>query len=79
MMYSKECGVEILNPLPYLCDNKVCYGSIAGKPLYLDNDHLNEYGSRYLTPMFDPVFNYRDGKNYAFSGQVNEKLVKRIE
>ncbi len=75
----KECGVEILNPLPYLCDNKVCYGSIAGKPLYLDNDHLNEYGSRYLTPMFDSVFNYRDGKNYAFSGQVNEKFVKRIE
>lgn len=72
----QECGVGILNPLPYLCDNEVCNGSIAGKPLYLDNDHLNEYGSRYLTPMFEPVFNSRTGKTYTSSEQVEEKLLK---
>ena len=51
-----ECGVKILDPLPYLCDNKVCYGSRDGRPLYYDDDHMNVYGSRFLIPMFEPIF-----------------------
>jgi peptidoglycan/LPS O-acetylase OafA/YrhL len=50
-----QCGVQILDPLPYLCDDKVCYGSRGGKPLYLDDNHLNALGSSLLAPMFAKV------------------------
>jgi peptidoglycan/LPS O-acetylase OafA/YrhL len=51
-----QCGVEILDPLPYLCDEQFCYGSRDGKPLYSDDNHLSEYGNRVLVPMFAKVF-----------------------
>lgn len=53
---AKQCGVKILDPLPYLCDNQYCYGSKNGRPLYFDDDHLSEYGNKYLVPMFEQVF-----------------------
>lgn len=53
---AKKCGITLLNPLPYLCDNKYCYGSIEGKPLYYDDDHLSEHGNKRLKPMFDKMF-----------------------
>jgi peptidoglycan/LPS O-acetylase OafA/YrhL len=53
---AKECGVKILNPLPYLCDDQYCYGSKNGQPLYFDDDHLSEYGNKFLEPMFEQVF-----------------------
>lgn len=56
---AKQCGVKILNPLPYLCDDKNCYGSRNGRPLYYDDDHLSEYGNKFLVPMFEQVFKDR--------------------
>lgn len=56
---AKQCGVKILNPLPYLCDDKYCYGSRNGRPLYYDDDHLSEYGNKFLVPMFEQVFKDR--------------------
>lgn len=53
---AKQCGVKILNPLPWLCENGTCYGSKDGRPLYYDGDHINEFGNRFLIPMFDQVF-----------------------
>jgi peptidoglycan/LPS O-acetylase OafA/YrhL len=53
---AEQCGVKILNPLPYLCDDKYCYGSKNGRPLYYDGDHLSEYGNKFLVPMFEEVF-----------------------
>lgn len=53
---AKKCGVKILNPLPYLCDNQYCYGSKNDHPLYQDDDHLSEYGNKLLVPMFEQVF-----------------------
>lgn len=53
---AKQCGVKILDPLPYLCDDKYCYGSRNGRPLYYDDDHLSEYGNKFLVPMFEQVF-----------------------
>lgn len=53
---AEECGVKILNPLPYLCDDQYCYGSRDGRPLYYDDDHLSEYGNKFLVPMFEQVF-----------------------
>jgi len=51
-----RCGARILNPLPYLCDENNCYGSRNGWPLYVDDDHLSEFGNRLLIPMFAQIF-----------------------
>ena len=53
---SQRCGAQILNPVPYLCDEQYCYGSRDGWPLYVDDDHLSEFGNRLLVPMFAQVF-----------------------
>jgi peptidoglycan/LPS O-acetylase OafA/YrhL len=52
----KQCGVRILNPLPYLCDDQYCYGSKNGHSLYFDDDHLSESGNELLIPMFKEIF-----------------------
>ncbi|MBE0472552.1 MAG: acyltransferase, partial [Methyloprofundus sp.] len=31
---AEQCGVKILDPLPYLCDDQYCYGSRDLRPLY---------------------------------------------
>jgi peptidoglycan/LPS O-acetylase OafA/YrhL len=51
-----QCGVEILDPLPYLCHDGRCYGSKGGRPLFHDDNHLSEYGNKLLLPMFAQVF-----------------------
>ncbi|MGL4937022.1 acyltransferase family protein [Shewanella sp.] len=51
-----QCGVKILDPLPYLCHDGRCWGSKNGWPLYSDDDHLSEYGNKLLVPMFKQVF-----------------------
>ncbi len=53
---AQRCGARILDPLPYLCDRERCYGSRNGWPLYVDDDHLSEFGNRLLVPMFAQVF-----------------------
>lgn len=53
---AEQCGVKILDPLPYFCDDQYCYGSRDGRPLYYDDDHLSEYGNKFLVPMFEQVF-----------------------
>lgn len=53
---ASQCGVQLLDPLPYLCDEQVCHGSVAGVPRYVDMDHLSESGNRLLTPLFAPIF-----------------------
>lgn len=52
----EKCGVKILDPLPYLCHDDRCYGSINGRPLYGDDNHLSEFGNKLLVPMFAEVF-----------------------
>ena len=49
---AQQCGVKILDPLPYLCHDGRCWGSKAGRPFYSDDDHLSEYGNSQLVPMF---------------------------
>lgn len=55
-MAAEQCGVKILNPLPHLCDDQFCYGSVNGRSLYFDDDHLSEFGGKRLIPMFDQIF-----------------------
>lgn len=52
----EQCGVKILDPLPYLCWNGHCHGIKDGHSLYYDDDHLSEYGAHLLRPMFAEVF-----------------------
>jgi len=51
-----QCGIKILDPIPYLCRDGRCYGSLSGRPLYADDDHLSEFGNKRLKPMFTQVF-----------------------
>ncbi|AHY43812.1 acyltransferase [Stutzerimonas decontaminans] len=55
-MAASQCGVKILDPLPYLCREGRCWGDVDGLPLYYDDDHLSERGSSLLVPMFRQVF-----------------------
>lgn len=52
----ERCGAQILDPLPYLCDDQRCHSSKDGLPIYSDDDHLTEFGNRLLVPMFATVF-----------------------
>jgi hypothetical protein len=52
----RQCGVTILDPLPYLCWDGRCHGFKDGRPLYHDDDHLSEFGNRLLVPMFAQAF-----------------------
>jgi len=51
-----QCGIKILDPIPYLCRDGRCYGSQNGRPIYSDDDHLSEFGNKLLVPMFAQVF-----------------------
>lgn len=51
-----QCGVHILDPLPYLCRDGRCWGDKDGLPLYYDDDHLNERGAALLLPLFQTMF-----------------------
>jgi peptidoglycan/LPS O-acetylase OafA/YrhL len=50
------CKAEIIDPVDYLCDNEKCMGSLNGRPLYYDDDHLSEYGNKLLVPMFKKIW-----------------------
>lgn len=51
------CGIHLLDPVPALCDATACYGSVDGKSLYWDDNHLSESGNKKLVPMFKQVWN----------------------
>jgi len=52
----EQCGVKILDPTPYFCQNGRCEGAKSGLPIYYDDDHLSEHGSSLLVPMFSEIF-----------------------
>ena len=58
---AKECGAKILDPVPFLCEEKTCWGDVGGLPIYFDDDHLNERGSQMLVPMFKKVAGHAAG------------------
>lgn len=53
---SEKCGVTLLDPLPFFCDESNCYGDRQGIPLYNDDNHLNSYGAKTIASIFDEVF-----------------------
>lgn len=65
-----QCGVKILDPLPYLCHGDRCQGNHSGRPLYSDNNHLSEFGSKLLIPMFRQAFEKRETTKLAESPEI---------
>lgn len=51
-----QCGVRILNPESYLCDEGFCYGARKDQALYVDDDHLSETGNKVLSELFKQIF-----------------------
>lgn len=60
-----QCGIHILDPLPYLCSDGRCWGDKDGLPLYYDDDHLSERGAALLQPLFETMLNDQAGKSSA--------------
>ncbi|PKF60631.1 acyltransferase [Psychromonas sp. psych-6C06] len=46
------CNIKIIPIVNNFCDESFCYGDINGRPLYIDDDHLSEYGASILIPTF---------------------------
>lgn len=57
---AQQCGVTLLDPVPYLCKGDECRGDVAGLPIYYDDNHLSERGSALLIPMFKAAINQAD-------------------
>lgn len=49
-------NITVMDPIPYVCKNGVCMDSENGRPLYVDDNHLSEYGTRHLMPLFAKTF-----------------------
>lgn len=52
---AEKCDTKVLDPVPFLCDDKICNGLKDGRPIYYDSDHLSEFGNKLLVPMFDQI------------------------
>jgi peptidoglycan/LPS O-acetylase OafA/YrhL len=47
-----QCGVKIIDPIPYLCGADKCIGNNNDTIYYLDDDHLSENGADLIAPAF---------------------------
>lgn len=52
----EQCGIKIIDPTSILCQKERCYGSMRGRPLYHDDDHLSGFGNQLVTPVFLDIF-----------------------
>lgn len=48
---SITCGANILDSAQALCKGDKCIYAINQRPIYIDANHLSEYGNKLLTPM----------------------------
>tara|TARA_B100001094_G_scaffold235595_1_gene230638 strand:- start:3431 stop:5353 length:1923 start_codon:yes stop_codon:yes gene_type:complete len=53
-----ECNVKLVRTKHLFCDDQFCYGDDQGRPLYFDDDHLNEYGASRITPIFKEIMSH---------------------
>lgn len=47
-----QCGISVLDPIPYLCNNDYCPFEINNNLIYRDDDHLSSFGSSLLSKMW---------------------------
>lgn len=52
----RDCAARVLDPLRLLCTEGLCRSTEGARPMYYDDDHLSEFGSRKLLPMLAPIF-----------------------
>lgn len=48
----RRCGARIVDPTALLCDAQRCATSRQGQPLYMDDNHLSDFGNAQLVPLF---------------------------
>lgn len=48
-----QCGAEILDPWQDLCGSGDCHAQRGGRALYRDEQHLTNYGAKFLQPLFE--------------------------
>ncbi|HEX2099720.1 MAG TPA: SGNH hydrolase domain-containing protein, partial [Candidatus Synoicihabitans sp.] len=49
-------GLHVLDPLPFLSRDGICFAEYEGKALYYDRQHLTITGAGLLEPMFTRAF-----------------------
>jgi len=49
---AKSNSIEVLDPIPSLCNESRCMAQYQNRPIYYDGDHMSEFGNKLLTPMF---------------------------
>jgi hypothetical protein len=49
-------NVHRIDPALVLCNEVSCQVEADGKSLYLDDDHLSDFGSQWISEVFRPVF-----------------------
>ncbi|HML30676.1 MAG TPA: SGNH hydrolase domain-containing protein, partial [Hyphomicrobium sp.] len=54
-------NVDVVYPHLLLCDDRTCHYQKAGKPLYLDNNHLTAVGAKELAALYPAVFSFGSG------------------
>ncbi|UYZ82833.1 acyltransferase [Entomomonas sp. E2T0] len=54
---SKKCGIHLLDPTDYLCENGICHAQKGNTPLYVDDNHLSDQGAMELAPLFQKILN----------------------
>ena len=52
---SEKHSIEIIDTSGILCATGECRVTIDGQAVYLDDNHLSIFGSRYLSGLFDSV------------------------
>jgi peptidoglycan/LPS O-acetylase OafA/YrhL len=53
---AQQCGVKVLDPVPYMCPEGRCLASRGTEVLYSDDNHLADPGNKILSPLFAPIF-----------------------
>lgn len=54
---ANEQGATVIDPAPYFCQQGKCMAEYNNRPIYYDDDHLSEYGNKFLLPMFQKALN----------------------
>jgi hypothetical protein len=48
-------GIRVIDVRDRLCGPRRCRIVDGGQPLYFDDNHLSDHGSRYVSTLFDPI------------------------
>lgn len=52
----RDHSIRVIEPWKTLCNNDICRVAIDETPLYVDNNHLSVFGTEFIAPIFDGLF-----------------------